>query len=137
VPPTRAGLLHETDVARLAAMRGHLHPFARDVARSSARHWRPSGRRTAAVEIAARAPLTFDAVRLSENIERGQRVACYTLRALDAGGSWRELARGTTIGCAKIDRFPAIASRRIQLTVDDAIDAPERVGVSLHSLAAG
>jgi alpha-L-fucosidase len=138
VPPTRDGLLHETDVARLAGMHERLRPFARDVAVTAARRWRLTGEGhgTALLEIASPSPLTFDAVRLAENIERGQRVARYAVRALDpTDGSWRVLARGTTIGHAKIERFPAVTSRRVQLSIEASVDTPQRARCSLHALA--
>ena len=77
-------------------------------------------------------PVTIGLARLAEPIERGQRVARYSLHgAMD--GDWKELSRGTTIGFTKIDRFPATTATRVRLSVEDAVDVPERVSVRLYA----
>jgi len=70
--------------------------------------------------------------RLGEPIERGQRVARYTLFGAD-GGAWHELSRGTTIGYAKLDRFAPARVKRVRLTIDDAVAAPASVAVRLFA----
>jgi alpha-L-fucosidase len=136
VPPTRAGLLHDTDVARLAAFRSardalFAAPLSHDDARTRRRDaWRATGPRTAVVEWDFGAPSTVGVARLSEDIARGQRVARYTL-AGTVDGEWRTLSTGSTIGHAKIDRFEPVGVRRVRLTIEDAIASPEPVGVRL------
>jgi len=132
VPPTRAGLIHDTDAANLAGMRSRLEAvYGRDLADGAPRQWRPATGRPATLELDFRSPLTFDTTRLAENIATGQRVASYTIRALDASG-WRILWRGTTIGYAKIDRFPPTTARRVQVTIDEAVESPESIDLTLH-----
>ena len=43
------------------------------------------------------------------------------------------LARGTTIGHAKLDRFAPAAVRRVRLVVEEAVAPPEPVAVRLYA----
>jgi alpha-L-fucosidase len=127
VPPTRDGVMHSTDVARLAAFRERLDAmFARDVAMGATTTWRVTGTRTAMLDIALRAPTKISAARLEEDITRGQRVAAYRLEAE------QPLSRGTTIGHARIDRFPEVTTRHVRLTIE-TVDEPERPVVKLYA----
>lgn len=134
VPPTRDGLLHATDVARLSGMHDRLRSlFATDVAAAASRQWMATLEKSAVLQIDLGKPTTFSVARLAENIANGQRVARYTLwgEGLD-GDDWRTLSTGTTIGYAKIDRFAAATVRRVRLSINEAVDTPEPVSVSLY-----
>jgi len=133
VPPTRDGRLHDVDVSRLGEFRSRLDAtFASDVAAGGQASWRVTGPRTAQLEIALDGPVNMAAARLEEPIARGQRVARYVLQG-SLGAEWRELSRGTTIGHAKIDRFPVTSVSRVRLSIEDAVDTPERVAVKLFA----
>ena len=115
VPPTREGLLHATDVARLAALRARLDAlFAHD------RSGEVSASKIATVSMAA----------LREDTARGQAVARYTLQGM-VEGSWRALSRGTTVGYKKLDRFDPAAVSAVRLDVRDAVGpaGPARVAL--------
>jgi alpha-L-fucosidase len=133
VPPTREGLLHASDVARLREFRERRDArFAEDVMRARRHEWRTTGDRTARLEVHLAEPVTVTVARLAENIARGQRVARYTLEGAEReDDAWRNLSSGTTIGYAKLDRFPATRLRRIRLTIEDAAAAPEPVTIKL------
>ena len=133
VPPTRDGLLHSTDVARLREFRERRDArFGDDVARARRHEWRVTGDRTARLEVDLAESVTVSVARLAENIARGQRVARYNLEGAErADDAWRNLSSGTTIGYAKLDRFPTTLLRRIRLTIEDAVAAPEAVTVKL------
>jgi alpha-L-fucosidase len=105
VPPNRAGLLHPTDLARLTAMRARLDAlFAGDRAR----------------QVRAGRSVTVSIADLREEIAYGQSVARYTLHGR-AGGTWRVLSRGSTIGYRKLDRFEPVAVSAVRLTIDEAV----------------
>jgi alpha-L-fucosidase len=132
VPPTREGLLHDTDVARLAGMRGTLDAlFARDLAAGHHADFRVTGDRTATIEIDLGRDETIAIADLREDIARGQIVARYTLEGLGVDATWRTLSSGTTIGFRKLDRFAPATVRRVRLRVDDALDAPTAPSVGL------
>ena len=120
VPPTRDGLLHDRDVAALRGFRE-----LRD-ARFAARTLPPmstspkAADRGAAVTLDFGRPVEVETVRSAEAIEGGQVVARYVVSGLTDHG-WRELARGTTIGHAKIDAFPPTIVRQLRLEVLEAL----------------
>ncbi len=61
-------------------------------------------------------------VRLEEDIARGQLVARYAVQGT-VEGTWRELARGSTVGYRKLDRFEPVLVRKVRLVVEDAVAA--------------
>jgi alpha-L-fucosidase len=132
VPPTRDGLLHDTDVSRLADMRARLDAlFAHDVAARRRPDLRATAGHAAALEIDLGGDETIALADLREDIARGQVVARYTLEGQVAGGEWRTLASGTTIGYRKLDRFASVTVRRVRLRVDDAIAPAAPMSVRL------
>jgi alpha-L-fucosidase len=129
VPPTRDGLLHDVDVARLAGFRERLQAVTRTGNLSDAElSWRRTGERSAEVIVDLGRTVTASMVRLAENIENGQAVSLYSLYASD-GGAWSLLSRGGTIGYAKVDRFAPTRLRRLRLLIDDAIAPPDPVTI--------
>jgi alpha-L-fucosidase len=131
VPPTREGLVHEVDAARLMGFRAdreRLFAAPLPIARGE---WRSVGPRGARAEWTLRRPVTPTLARLAENIERGQLVARYTLQGGD-GRRWRTLSSGTTIGHAKLDRLAGgMPLHRVRLVVEDAVAAPGPVSLQL------
>jgi alpha-L-fucosidase len=133
VPPTREGLLHSTDIARLATFRDRLSGmFEVDIGSRARRTWRGTGARTAVLELDLGAPTTIGLARLEEDIRRGQSVAGYTLTGA-IGEEWRVLWRGATIGYAKLDRFPTATMRRVRLTIDESVATPEPIVLRLYA----
>lgn len=133
VPPTTQGLLHDTDVARLAGMRTKLNDLFRvNLAVKRKPTWRATGVRSGEVEIDLGRSESLGVARLEEHIERGQLVARYALHAL-VDDAWRELSSGSTIGYCKLDPFEPITTRRVRLTIQDALEAPHAVRVALYA----
>jgi alpha-L-fucosidase len=132
VPPTPDGVLHDIDTARLAAFGERLRTlFGRDLAAGRRIAWRRTGERTAVAEVDLGRTASVSIVRLEEEIARGQAVARYTISGSD-GGEWRTLARGTTIGHARLDRFEPATVRRLRVAIEEAIQPPEKVGVRAY-----
>jgi alpha-L-fucosidase len=132
VPPTRAGLLHPTDVARLGEMRALLETIlSEDVAREADVDWRRTGERSAVLELDLGRTTNVRVARLEEAIEHGQTVARYTIHGTD-GGEWQVLSQGTTIGYTKLDRLGPVAVARVRLEIEDAAAVPEPVRVRLY-----
>ena len=130
VPPTRQGLLHESDTSRLASMRTNLDSlFAHDVLHGRRLKWNVRDR-SAIAEAALAQPAAISIVDLSEDITHGQLVARYSVEGFD-GSAWRMLSRGTTIGYRKLDRLPPIAVQRVRLTIDEAVAKPRPVALRL------
>ncbi|HVX41533.1 MAG TPA: alpha-L-fucosidase, partial [Gemmatimonadaceae bacterium] len=130
VPPTRAGLLNDIDVARIAGMHDMLGKmFANDAAAGRGLRWGTNGAALVG-EIDLGTDRAISIADLREDITRGQRVAAYALDGETAQG-WRPLSHGTTIGYRKLDRFEPVAVRRVRLSVLQSVDAPLPVHVRL------
>ena len=145
VPPTRQGVLHATDTERLAgygeAIRrlyssdAALGASSRDRrARRLVDHdpdswWSPRGT-TGSVELRLDRAARCSVVCLEEAVAHGQSVERYRVDAW-AGGAWREISRGTTIGHRKLDRVEPVATGRIRLTIERSLDVPRLARLSL------
>jgi alpha-L-fucosidase len=146
VPPNDRGRLSDPDVERLRELRKALdQTFADDLARGrsasadsarpgheaakavdgrSSTCWMPrEGATTGALEIDLGRPAAFTVAMTQEQIAEGQRVKAYRIEARTEQG-WQEIAKGTTIGHKKLDRFPAVTADRVRLTVLQAVDSP-------------
>jgi alpha-L-fucosidase len=132
VPPTRSGLLRETDVARLAGMRERLDAlFADDLSRG--RNWarQSTGERSAVAEIDLGRATTIGIVDLRENIAEGQIVSSYSVEAL-VGATWQTLTRGSTIGYRKLDRITPVEARRVRVHIENALERPQPLTIRLY-----
>lgn len=137
VPPTTDGLLHDTDVAHLAGMRARCRTlFAADLAAGSRTAWRTTGRHSGTLDLTLQRPASIAIARLEESIEKGQVVARYALQVQQAAG-WRDIARGTTIGYCKLDRFEPVVAAKVRLTISDALDRPRPVRIKLYGAEHG
>ncbi|AHF90928.1 alpha-1,3/4-fucosidase [Opitutaceae bacterium TAV5] len=68
--------------------------------------------------------VTVSVLCFEEPVQHGQRIAAYRVEA-EVGGTWTEIARGTTIGRKKLDRLAApVKTRRLRLTIDEALAPP-------------
>jgi alpha-L-fucosidase len=133
VPPTHDGLFHENDVARLREWRRARDTmFARDLAAGKSVSWRRTGDRSAVAEVDLGMGGHVGIVRLAEQIEQGQCVAKYTLHGM-AGGDWKELAQGSTIGACKLDRFATAGLSRLRVTVEEAIAPPLPLRIAAYA----
>jgi alpha-L-fucosidase len=131
VPPTPDGLLHDTDVARLTGFQESLVAlFGNGLGPALEQRATLAGDRAAVIDLDLGRPYPISAVRLAEDIEKGQLVSRYTLEGLGMEG-WGILSTGTTIGYAKIDRFPSAAVSRLRLAIT-TLDAPERVQITAY-----
>jgi alpha-L-fucosidase len=133
VPPTRAGLLHETDVARLAGMAGRLRALiGDDVARG--REIRSSG--AGVYELDLGRDVTIAVADLREDVTHGQVVARYTLEggSSPASTDWRPISSGTTIGFRKLDRVAPTRVRKLRLTLETVAPLARPVQLRLYGL---
>jgi len=132
VPPTREGLLHEIDAARLLQLRHRLAAlFLEDVAMGRAPVWQSTGPRSAHATVDLASPTPIGIADLHENIALGQIVARYELEGFD-GSAWIPLSGGTTIGYRKIDRFEPRVITRARFRIEDALERPRPVRIGLY-----
>lgn len=135
VPPTRAGLLHATDVSRLAGMRQRLTKmFGENLAgqaKITTEAFPEAGNRFLMAIDLGRTRMVWIAD-LREDISRGQVVTNYVLDG-QADDGWRELAKGTTIGYRTLDRFAPTRLRRLRLTIDTVAASAPGVRLRLYA----
>ncbi len=135
VPPTPDGLLHPIDEKHLAGFRARLADlFAVNVGAGRRVRWTRTGATTATAELDLGRTWPVGLVRLEEPIERGQAIARFRLEGSD-GGDWRLLARGATIGYARIERFEPVSVRRLRVVIEEAIRRPEPIGLRVSPSA--
>jgi alpha-L-fucosidase len=139
VPPTRDGMLHPTDVARLMGFAERRRAmFAEDLAakaRLGARDG-PVGPGTAftwwrEIDLGRNVPVSL--ARLEEPIERGQVVSSFELAAAAEGEDFAPIARGTTIGYARCERFTPRSVRRVRLTTAHLVATPAPLVIRLYA----
>jgi alpha-L-fucosidase len=149
VPPTTSGLLHANDVAALEAFgRRRRDLLASDVLRGArvaaggvgasrvldsdpGTWWTPpADAARGTVEVVLARPARANVVRLAEPIATGQVVEGFTVE-VGANGTWTTVARGTTIGYARLARFPATRAERVRVTVESSLEAPRLSQLSL------
>jgi alpha-L-fucosidase len=127
VPPTRDGVFHPTDVARLGEFGLRLRALRDTDLAAGARIDRSGG----TVALTLPRPVSFDVISLQEDIGRGQVVERYRVEAETAGG-WAPISRGTTIGYRKLDQVTPLAASRVRLVIESALGTPHIARVSLH-----
>lgn len=78
--------------------------------------------------ITLRAGMTYDRIKMEENVVLGQRVHSYVVEE-QAGAAWREIANGTAIGRKRIQLLAAPVTYKVdtvlRLTVTAAIATPQ------------
>jgi alpha-L-fucosidase len=157
LPPDRRGLIHENDVRRLgefrqalnaifdknlvlgakakaSSVRGNDPAFAADKITDGDKetYWTTDDWTTTAdVEFDLGGDRTFNVAELAEHIATGQRIGSFVLEAWD-GGTWKEFARGTTVGYKRLLRFPDVTTSKVRLRILDSRVCPTLAGFGLY-----
>ena len=144
-PPTKEGLIHPIDSARLVEFGQALRrEFSQPLPRKSVKSFTATNERGGSSKYGARcvmdgkkdtywgtddsiqeATLTMTlkkperlyAIRIREPIKLGQRIESFTVEALNASDEWQIVAEGTTIGPRRIMRLPDVEASALRLTV--------------------
>jgi alpha-L-fucosidase len=77
-------------------------------------------------------PTLFNRFLVQEYIRLGQRVKAFKLEAL-VDGSWKELAKATTIGYKRILRFPAVKATQVRFTITDSKCSPAISNIGIYN----
>jgi alpha-L-fucosidase len=132
VPPTTAGLLHPTDVARVGEFGTRRRAvFGQDLARE-ARISSSPGRdpASASLQLDFPHPVTFDLISLQEAIAEGQSISSYAVDSWT--GRWGRIAEGTTIGHRRIVRVEPATTTRLRLSLGSRRGPPRLLRPTLH-----
>ncbi|MCR8668713.1 alpha-L-fucosidase [Aestuariibaculum sp. M13] len=74
----------------------------------------------------------FNRLVLQEYINEGQRIKRFTIKAL-VGNNWKNIIKGTTIGYKRILRLPDIATNKLQIHIEEALDQPLIADISIYN----
>jgi alpha-L-fucosidase len=157
VPADDRGLIHEVDSMRLMQLRAALEDiFSVDLsegAQVEADNVRGNSRRFRAQNLLdkdydrywatddevtktsfiVRLPeaRTFNRVQIQEYIPLGQRVSAFSIDAMDEDGSWRPIAKETTIGYKRIVHVPTTTTAAVRVNIDESEACPVLNGFAL------
>lgn len=117
IPPDRRGRINEADVQRLnefAAYREQV--FASNKVVNGRKDWDATPGSEMVYSLKPDAEINV--VMLQEDITKGQRVEAFTVEAL-IDGDWKEVAKGTTVGYKRMQRFPAVKASKLRVKIDE------------------
>ena len=150
VPADSRGLIHEIDSLRLMELRAALDEiFAVDLSegakvkadnvRGGSRKFSPQnlldkdydkywatddGVTKTSFVVTLPEARTFNRVQLQEYIPLGQRVSSFTIDALAEDGSWKPIARETTIGYKRIVQVPTTTTTAVRVNIEESEACP-------------
>jgi alpha-L-fucosidase len=75
---------------------------------------------------------TFNRFLVQEYIRLGQRVKSFFIEAL-VNGSWKELAKATTIGYKRILRFPTVTATQLRFNINDSKACPLISNIGIYN----
>lgn len=107
VPPDTDGRINKADSIRLMELRRWIDASFADN--------RIASRKGTVGRFAK--PSMVNAVTLSEDISKGQRIERFSIEALTTQGNWTEIASGTTVGLKRIITFNEIEARAIRVNI--------------------
>lgn len=114
--PDDRGLIPEVDAARLKEFGEEIHRrFSKPVASVSG-----NGK---CIELKMPSAKKINAIVLSEDISKGERVRSYKIEG-KVSGRWKTLASGSCIGHKRIEEIEEVEVSELRLRVDDALAAP-------------
>lgn len=150
VPPDRRGLIHEADAASLRGF-GRImnNTFARNLAdgakvkaSSTRRGYKPGrwpwaaedGVTQAELEFTLPRAVTFDLVRVKEEIALGQRIGGFTVEYWK-NGDWANFGTGTSMGSCRILRSAEkVTANRVRLKITESAACPVMADFGLFAV---
>jgi len=76
------------------------------------------------LELGLRQPARIDHVILMEDIAHGERVRKYVVEGLIAGGEWKQLCAGVSIGHKRIQKFDRIEVAKVRFHATESVAEP-------------
>lgn len=154
VPPDPRGLIHEVDADHLMQLRRFVdatfaenlavgarveassaarkHPAEHVLDDDAQRYWLAAeGDTSAVLTFQFEQPITFNTLRLQEQIRVGQRIERFVLEGWN-GADWEPITEGTTVGYKRLLRFPAVETDRVRLRIDSSRLNPTLSAFGLH-----
>ncbi len=88
--------------------------------------------KTASLIIDFGKPTTFNRFMAQEYIRLGQRVKAFSIEAF-VDGSWKEIAKATTIGYKRILRFPTVTATQLRFSITDSKACPVISNIGVYN----
>ena len=124
--PGPDGLMPEPDVERLREWGEEIkRRFSSPLASASGKKYK--------IELKLEALNDISQIVIQEDIRKGERVRSFKVEAM-VNGQWLQLSKGSVIGQKFIDVFEPVNTRRIRLTIHEAIDTPQITNFSLYNI---
>ena len=115
--PNRDGVIGADDVARLKEFGDYVRAFnATDFAADAKRTETREGNRLT-VNLKLPAARSFNTIDLKEEISDGQTIGTWTAEA-KVGGEWKALAKGTTVGSRRMERFASVETDEVRIVLE-------------------
>ncbi|MDT8913328.1 alpha-L-fucosidase [Amycolatopsis sp. PS_44_ISF1] len=96
----------------------------------------PHGAREGTLDLPLSRPVTFDQIRLGEDLGRGQHIEGATVEA-EAGGVWRTVTTVTTVGSTRLVTLPApVTADRVRVLVTQSRATPYLATFALYRTVA-
>ncbi len=128
VPPDRRGLLGDADLKSL-------REFGAMVSGTFAVNLAAGAKLSKAFEYSLGREVSFDVVRLRENISLGQRVDAFEIEC-KRGGEWVSVAKATSIGACRLLRLPErVRTNAVRLRITQAAAKPQLAEFGLFQSA--
>lgn len=77
-------------------------------------------------------PTRFNRFLVQEYIRLGQRVKAFTVEVF-VDGSWKEIAKATTIGYKRILRFPSVTATKVRFSITDSKSSPVISNIGIYN----
>lgn len=134
LPVDRRGIIHENDAARLMEFKNARESaFRGDVARSAKNS--DELQTLGILQLTWPAPVKFDKIALSEEVEDGQRIQQFSLEAR-SDGIWKALATGTTVGHKRILLIDDAEASEVRLMIHKSKGAPKIRSLQIYAPSA-
>jgi alpha-L-fucosidase len=115
LPPDRRGRIHENDVKSLQGFRKLMDEiFATDLAQSATKD---------GTTLTFQQPVTFNVIRLREDIRHGQHIEDFVVEAWQSG-QWRPVYNATAIGSCRLAYLKSVTTDKIRVRVLSSSDTP-------------
>ena len=147
IPPDRRGLFHENDVRSLREMGEYIRKtFAVNLAEGATitadkddgyhkadalavdsydAYYKPfDGENTATITVKLTGAREVTHIVVKEHIPMSQRVEAYVMEVRLPDGTWKEVAKGTTIGRKKIEKFDGVKTNEVRIRITDSRVCP-------------
>lgn len=115
IPPDKRGLIHENDVQRLDELSEYLASiFDKNFVINGDKLWQAQPGQVMEYNLTQDAE--FNTLLIQEDISKGQRIENFVIEVF-ANGSWKEIAKGTTVGYKRMFRIDDTKAEKIRVSI--------------------